>query len=66
MIKKNFPETKITMLVKGVVADAVKNNPVIDDVIVFDYKAKENSLSKMKAMVEEIRRRNFDLSISGS
>ena len=64
LIKKNFPETKITMLVKGVVADAVKNNPVIDDVIVFDYKAKENSLSKMKAMVEEIRRRNFDLSIS--
>ena len=64
LIKQNYPETRITMLVKGVVADAVRNNPVVDDVIVFDYKAKENSLSKMKAMVKELRRRDFDLSIS--
>lgn len=64
LIKRHYPEVKVTMLVKGVVADAVRNNPVIDDVIVFDYKAKENSLSKMKAMVKELRHRNFDLSIS--
>ena len=64
LIKKYYPKTKVTMLVKGVVADAVRNNPVVDDVIVFDYKAKENSLSKMKAMVKELRRRKFDLSIS--
>ena len=64
LIKQNFPELKVTMLVKGVVADAVRNNPVVDDVIVFDYKSKENSLSKMKAMVKELRHRNFDLSIS--
>ena len=64
LIKKNFPSTKITLMVKSVVADAVKNNPVIDDVIIFDYKAKKNSLSKMIAMVNEIKRRNFDLSIS--
>ena len=64
LIKKYYPSAKITMLVKGVVADAVKNNPVVDDVIIFDYKAKENSISKMKAMVKEIKRRDFDLSIS--
>jgi len=52
------------MLVKGVVADAVKNNPIIDDVIVFDYKSKENSLLKMRTMIREIKRRHFDLSIS--
>ena len=64
LIKKNFPETKITMLVKPVVADAVIDNPVVDDVIVLDYRAKENSFSKMRALVKEIRRRKYDLAIS--
>ena len=64
LIKKHYPDAKITMMVKKVVREAVENNPVIDDVIVFDYKAKENSFSKMLAMVREIKRRKFDLSIS--
>jgi len=64
LIKKNFPETKITMLVKPVVKDAVIDNPVVDDVIIFDYKAKENSFKKMRELVSEIRRRKFDLAIS--
>ena len=64
LIKKHYPDYKVTMIVKSVVADAVKNNPVVYDVIVFDYKAKENSLSKMKAMIKEIKQHNFDLSIS--
>ncbi|MBR4383799.1 MAG: glycosyltransferase family 9 protein, partial [Selenomonadaceae bacterium] len=64
LIKKNFPETKITMLVKPVVKDAVIDNPVVDDVIILDYRAKENSFGKMRALVKEIRRRNFDLAIS--
>ena len=64
LIKKNFPETRITMLVKPVVKDAVIDNPVVDDVIVLDYRAKENSFGKMCELVKEIRRRNFDLAIS--
>ena len=64
LIKKNFPEVKITMLVKPVVKDAVIDNPVVDDVIVLDYKAKENSFGKMRELVKEIRRRKFDLAIS--
>lgn len=64
LIKKNFPETKITMLVKPVVKDAVIDNPVVDDVIILDYRAKENSFKKMRKLISEIRRRKFDLSIS--
>ncbi len=64
LIKKNFPETRITMLVKSVVADAVIDNPVIDDVIVLNYKSKENSLKKMRELVKEIKKRDFDLAIS--
>lgn len=64
LLKKAYPEAKITMLVKPVVREAVENNPVIDDVILFQYQAKENSLGKMLEMVKEIKSRHFDLSIS--
>ena len=64
LIKRHFPDARITMLVKPVVADAVIDNPVVDDVIVLDYRAKENSFGKMRALVKEIRRRQFDLAIS--
>ena len=64
LLKKAYPEAKITMLVKPVVREAVENNPVIDEVIVFQYKAKENSLGKMWEMVKDLKRRHFDLAIS--
>lgn len=64
LLKKAYPNAKVTMLCKSVVRQAVENNPVIDEVMVFDYKAKQNSLGKMLDMVKEIKRHNFDLSIS--
>ena len=64
LLKKVYPQAKITMLVRPVVREAVENNPVIDEVMIFDYKAKENSLGKMWSMVKEIRHKKFDFSIS--
>ncbi|MBR5912993.1 MAG: glycosyltransferase family 9 protein [Selenomonadaceae bacterium] len=64
LIKKFFPYTKITALVKPVVKDAVIDNPVIDDVIIFDYKSKVSTFKQTREMISEIRRRKFDLSIS--
>ena len=64
LIKKNFPDTKITMLVKSVVKDAVIDNPAVDDVIAFEYTARKNSLGKTYEIIKEIRRRKFDLAIS--
>ena len=64
LLKKAYPDAKITALVKPVVREAVENNPVIDEVIVFGYQAKGNSFGKMRAMAKELRRRRFDLSIS--
>lgn len=64
LLKKVYPEAKITMLVKPVVREAVENNPLIDEVMVFQYKAKENSMGKMLSMVKDIKSRHFDLSIS--
>lgn len=64
LLKKAYPKARITILVKPVVREAVENNPVIDDVIVFAYKPKENSWGQMMDMVKEIKRRQFDLCLS--
>ncbi len=64
LLKKAYPQAKITMLVKPVVREAVENNPLIDEVMVFQYKARDNSIGKMLGMVKNIKSRHFDLSIS--
>ena len=64
LIKKNFPDVKITALVKPVVKDALIDNPVVDDVIIFDYKPKVSTFKQTREMITELRRRKFDLSIS--
>ena len=64
LLKKAYPQARITMLSRPIVREVIEHNPVIDDVILFDYKAKQNSIGKMWAMVQELRRRKFDLAIS--
>ena len=64
LLKEAYPEARITMLVRPVVREAVENNPVIDEVLIFGYKAKKNSIREMRNMVREIRSRKFDLSVS--
>ena len=59
LLKQAYPQARITMLVRPVVREAVENNPVIDDVLIFDYKPKENSLGKRWAMAKEIKARHF-------
>ena len=49
LIKKHFPDARITLMIKPVVREAVENNPVVDDVLVLDYRAKHNSMSMMFA-----------------
>ena len=64
LLKKAYPEAKITVLVRPVVREVVENNPIIDEVILFDYKAKQNSMGKMLKMVKVIKKHHFDLAIS--
>lgn len=64
LLKKVYPQARITMMVRPVVRQAVENNPVIDDVLIFDYKAKQNSFSRMLSMIKDLRKRQFDLAIS--
>lgn len=64
LLQKAYPQARITMMVRPVVRQAVENNPVVDDVLIFDYRAKQNSFSQMLAMIKDLRKRKFDLAIS--
>ena len=57
LLKKIYPEARITMLSRPIVREVIERNPVIDDWILFDYKAKQNSLGRTWAMVQELRAR---------
>ena len=64
LLRKTYPDARITMLSRPIVRAVIEHNPVIDDVILFDYKAKQNGMGRMWAMVRELRARRFDLAIS--
>ena len=64
LIKKNIPNAKVTMMVKPMAREIVENNPVIDDFIIFAYKAKGKSFKSMLNMIKEVKKRKFDICIS--
>lgn len=64
LLKKAYPQARVTMLSRPIVREVIEHNPVIDDVILFDYKSKQNSMRQMWSIVQELRRRKFDLAIS--
>lgn len=64
LLKKICPTVKITMMVRPFAKEIVINNPVIDDVIIFDYRAKGKSFRTMWEMVKRIRKEKFDACIS--
>ena len=64
LLRRAYPDAKVTMMVKPVVRDAVMGSPVVDDVITFAYRPKENSVGAMLRMVKELKKRRFDLAVS--
>jgi lipopolysaccharide heptosyltransferase II len=64
LLKETYPQAKITVMVRSVGREIMENNPLVDEVIVAEYKSKQSSLKSMLALVKEIRKRKFDLSIT--
>jgi heptosyltransferase-2 len=64
LLKKTYPYVRITMMVRPFARQLVENNPVIDEVLIYNYKSKGKSLAGTIAMIKEIRQRKFDASIS--
>lgn len=64
LLKKAYPNASITMMVVPRVAELLQNHPLVDDVIVFEYKSKQTSWRSMWEMVKFIRSKKFDLNVS--
>lgn len=64
LLKKAYPNARITMMVVPRVAELLQNHPLVDDVIAFEYKSKQTSWHNMLEMVRFIRSKKFDLNVS--
>lgn len=62
LLKKAYPQAKITMLVKPLTKSIVENNPVIDEVLLYDYSHKAK-WKDIKHTTNELKSKNFDLAI---
>lgn len=62
LLKKAYPEAKITMLVKPLTKSIVENNPVIDEVMIYNYSHKAK-WSEIKKLSNQIKSKNFDVAI---
>jgi heptosyltransferase-2 len=62
MLKQAYPDAKITMLVKPLTREIVTGNPVIDDVMLYNY-SHEAKFREIRQVAADIRQRNFDLCI---
>lgn len=64
LLKKAYPNAKVTVMVRPAAREIVENNPVVDQVLVVEYQSKHCSLSNTIKLIMDIRSRKFDLSIS--
>lgn len=62
LLKRAYPKAKITMLVKPLTQAIVNNNPVIDEVMLYDYTHKAK-WSEIKKLAHKLKAKNFDLAI---
>lgn len=63
-LRANYPDAKISFLVDKKIADVVKFNPNIDEVIAIDKKGYHNKFLNYWKFVGEIRKHKFDLVIN--
>lgn len=64
LLRQRYPNARITMMVRAASAPVVRNNPLIDDVIIYEYQSKKFSFKELLSMVKLLRSRNFDLSVA--
>ncbi|MDD3013812.1 MAG: glycosyltransferase family 9 protein [Candidatus Gastranaerophilales bacterium] len=63
-LRNNFAKADITMLVDSKNADVVKYNPNLSEIIAIDKKGEHNKLFNYLKLINDIRKRKFDLVIN--
>lgn len=60
-IRENFPNAKITLLLRPYVKGILDNAPWFDEIIEYDPKTKHKQAGKYLSLVRKLRRRKYDL-----
>lgn len=64
LLRQACPGARIAFMMRPDVAPLLEDHPLIDEIMVFDYKGRDRSLARQWRFLGEIRRRRFDLAIS--
>lgn len=64
LLKKIYPATRITIIVKKLAEEMAINNPLFDDVISADYKQKQAATDYMLQLVKYMKDKRYDLFVS--
>ena len=62
MLRQAYPKAKITMLVRPLTKEIVENNPVIDEVMIYNYTHKTSG-KEIWQVVHQLKEKDFDLCI---
>lgn len=64
--RRNFPDTRLTVMVKPEARGILQNDPAVDDLIVFDKGrgGRHRGLTGMLRIIRDVRGRQFDLLLS--
>ena len=63
-LRTNYPQAHIALLADGMLADLVKYNQNIDELIAIDKKGYHNKISTYFSFAQEIRKQKFDIVIN--
>jgi lipopolysaccharide heptosyltransferase II len=64
LLRKIYPDAKLTIIVKKLAEEMAINNPVFDDVISADYKQKHADTNDMRQLLRYIKNNKYDLFVS--
>lgn len=62
-IRKNFPDCHITIIVNRYTEEIIKQDPNVDDVIVYDIRGLHRSLMQKIGFIKNLRRSGYDLAV---
>lgn len=62
-VRKHFPTARVSMLTASQSADLITENPHLDEVLLFDRRAKDRDSKEMIRIIRVLRERQFDLAI---
>jgi len=62
-LRKAYPSANITLWARPAVAELLKGHPSINEILVYDYRGKHGGMFGKAALIQTLRKGNFELAI---